>query len=136
MLVFSTFSPLLFTVSVVYITAFAICTWTLHTYSDCFLVLQALGTEVVNIVPVDVAGQAKAKMFAAVDWSLERWNEEGRESNDNMEEGDGENEVDIPGRDTYEEEEEEEEDDEGDIGEEYAEEEEDYEIQTPRHVPV
>ena len=66
--------------------------------------------KVVNIVPVDVAGQAKAKIFAAVDWSLQRWNEEGRESDDNTEEGDGEIEVDLPGIGTYEEEEDEEED--------------------------
>ena len=89
--------------------------------------------KVVNIVPVDVAGQAKAKMFAAVDWSLQRWNEEGRESTDNIEEGDGENEVDIPGRGTYREEEEE---DVGVLGEEHAEEGEHYETHTPRHVPV
>ena len=49
--------------------------------------------KVVNIVPEDVANTAKEKVFSAVDWSLQRWNEEGRESDDDDEEGAGENDV-------------------------------------------
>ena len=102
-------------------------------------------------------------MFAAVDWSLQRWYEEGRESDDNTDEGDGNNEVESdvdPERRTkcanaiYEEEEEEDEDDEeeeeeekdvGDFGpkdnegspqEEEEEEREDDDLQTPAHDPV
>ena len=90
--------------------------------------------KVVNIVPVDVVGQAKAKMFVVVGSSLQRWNEKGRESEENIEEGDGENEVDMPRRNTYEEEEEEEED-VGNLRQEYGEEE-DEDIQTPQRDPV
>ena len=49
--------------------------------------------KVINIVPEDIVESAKEKMFAAVDWSLQRWYEEGRESDDNTDEGDGDNEV-------------------------------------------
>lgn len=74
---------------------------------------------VVNIVPEDVVDNAKAKMFAAADWSLQRWYEEGRESDSNNDEGEGDNDMDSDvereranraADNTYEEEEEEEED--------------------------
>jgi hypothetical protein len=84
--------------------------------------------KVVDIVPMGIAENAKAKMFAALDWSIQRWYEEGRESDDNIEEGDGDNEVesdiDRPENDTYEEEEDDEDDEQdeeedvGDLGHE------------------
>jgi hypothetical protein len=49
--------------------------------------------KVVNIVPEDTAEHAKEQVFAAVDWSLQRWYEEGRELEDDVEEGDGNNDV-------------------------------------------
>jgi hypothetical protein len=74
--------------------------------------------KVVNIVPVGIAENAKTKMFAALDWSIQRWYEEGQELDDNIEEGDGDNkmesDIDRPENDTYEEEEEDDEDDEQD----------------------
>jgi hypothetical protein len=115
--------------------------------------------KVVNIVPEDTAEHAKEQVFAAIDWSLQRWYEEGRESEDDVEEGDGDNDNDVEddiarerGRRlanvTIQEEEEEEEDDEDDDEddeppvEEYEEEEEEEEeedendIHSPAHDPM
>jgi len=125
------------------------------------LLVQALGMKVVNIVPVAIAENAKVKMFAALDWSIQRWYEEGRGSDDNIEEGDGDNEVesdiDRPENETYEEEEEDDDDDvwdeEDDVGDlehdeeeppvqddeeerEEEEEEEDDDFHTGAHDPV
>lgn len=41
------------------------------------LVFQALGMKVVNIVPAEMVDVAKSKMICALDWNLQRWNEEG-----------------------------------------------------------
>jgi hypothetical protein len=118
--------------------------------------------KVVNIVPMDLVDTAKDKMFVAIDWSLQRWNEEGRHSDDNIEEGDGDDELEedidremeagVPDEeDTYDEEEDEEEDDEDDdeedLGElglddeeprvhEHEEEDEEDDIHTPAPDPV
>ena len=75
--------------------------------------LQALGMKVVNIVPVEMLENAKTKMIAAVDWSLQRWYEEGKMSAQDMKEEEGHIEVDSDiecegiskrANDTYEEE--------------------------------
>jgi hypothetical protein len=42
------------------------------------LVFQALGMKVVNIVPAGMLEAAKTKMISALDWSIQRWNEEGK----------------------------------------------------------
>jgi len=45
--------------------------------------------KVVNIVPVKMLENAKTKMIAAVDWSLQRWYEEGKVVAEDMEEEEG-----------------------------------------------
>ena len=56
-------------------------------HNDLFL--QALGMKVVNIVPVGMVEVAKTRMISALDWSLQRWNEEGKVT----EEEEGRNDV-------------------------------------------
>ena len=51
--------------------------------------LQALGMKVVNIVPVEMVEVAKTKMISALDWSLQRWNEERKVNAHDTEEGEG-----------------------------------------------
>ena len=51
--------------------------------------LQALGMKVVNIVPVEMVEVVKTKMISALDWSLQRWNEEGKVVAHDTEEGEG-----------------------------------------------
>ena len=45
--------------------------------------------KVVNIVPVGMVEVAKTRMISALDWSLQRWNEEGKVT----EEEEGRNDV-------------------------------------------
>ena len=118
MLVLSTFSP-------EYLLNF----WFYHYFEICigepfqeflFIMsfLQALGMKVVNIVPEEMLKNAKTKMIAAIDWSLQRWYEEGKVHDQDMEEEEGHNEVDSNierkrskrANDTYEEEDEDKED--------------------------
>ena len=50
--------------------------------------------KVLNIVLVEMLEVAKTKMIAAVDWSLERWNEEGKVAAQDMEGEEGRIDVD------------------------------------------
>ena len=50
--------------------------------------------KVLNIVPVEMLEVAKTKMIAAVDWSLERWNEEGKVAAQDLEGEEGRIDVD------------------------------------------
>ena len=50
--------------------------------------------KVVNIVPVEMLENAKTKMNAAVDWSLQRWYQEGKVASQDMEEEEGHIEMD------------------------------------------
>ena len=87
-----------------------------------------IGYEGVNIVPVEMLEKAKTKMIAAVDWSLQRWNEEGKVAAQDIEGEEGHIDVDsiIEGEigrkranDTHEEEVEEEEEEEEEVEEKF-----------------
>ena len=110
---------------------------------------QALGMKVVNIVPLDVLDTARDKMLAAADWSMQRWSEEGKASDDDIEDDDVGHEVDSDidremrskrVNDTYQVDSEEEEEDDVNAGHEHEEvhdeEEEDDEAHTPPHEPL
>lgn len=86
--------------------------------------------KVVNIVPEALLDLATTKTFCAIDWSLQRWNEEGKKVSHDMVEEEGLMDIeDIAHRDmrskrvndSYDEEDEEEDDEE--VYEEYVEEE-------------